>query len=942
MQKIRLTVAIGLFFCRTAIAQVTCDPVFPTVDDNVTIFYDATQGNGALTGVSPVYAHLGVITDKSQSPIDWKYVATQWAVSNAASTMTLESPNVWKKSFNIRTFFNIPANETVLKLAMVFRNASGSIVGRAADGSDMYYDVYPANAPLQTRFINPSSSFLTPTAGQVISVSAAASKNAELTITDNDTPVATATGLSIASNLTIGTGLHTVRLIAVAGSERDTSVFQYLVPANQPVEDRPAGTETGIQYLSNTSVRLSLYAPGKGVGYVLGDFNNWQFNDAYQLKRSTDGNYWWLDITGLQPGQPYRFQYFIDGIRFADPLSTLVLDPGNDAFIPALTYPNRPLYPAGQTTGLVSVLQTAQPPFNWTATNYQRPKKTDLIVYELLMRDFIDRHDYQTLLDTLDYLERLGVTAIEFMPVSEFGGNISWGYNPSFHKALDKYYGTAEAFKTLIDECHRRNMAVIIDVVYNQVTDQSPLAQLWWDAANGKPAANNPYLNRDPKHEFNVFNDFNHESAATKEYVKNTLKYWIEEFQVDGFRFDLSKGFTQKNTLGDVNAWGQYDPTRIAIWKDYANFIWSIDPDNYVILEHFAANNEEKELAEYGMMLWGNLWGAYKEAALGYSTGSSTNMSGISYKSRGWTVPHLIGYFESHDEDRIGYECKTYGNSANPNYNIKSLPVAMRRIEMLQNLLFTVPGPKMLWQFGELGYDFPLEVCPNGQPGCRTDPKPIRWDYYDDPYRRRLYDVTASLLHLRQELDVFETDNFQTSLSSGPIRTVFLNDNNLNQGVVVYANISTTAQPVSISLSINGWWYEYYTGDSVLRTGTPLIDTLQAGEYRVYTNVYVPLPGGFNPTPVYEASGPISGLTVFPNPAAGLAYADVYLREQAELTLSVTDALGRVALRQYPGDLPAGDYRFELPLTGLPGGVYFVRVESTDGGLLIKRLIINR
>ncbi|HNE30490.1 MAG TPA: alpha-amylase family glycosyl hydrolase, partial [Saprospiraceae bacterium] len=547
------------------------------------------------------------------------------------------------------------------------------------------------------------------------------------------------------------------------------------------------------------------------------------------------------------PGDIYRFQYFVDGaLKIADPLSTLVLDPWNDAFIPALTWPNLPAYPSGKTTGVVSLLQTAQPPFNWTAAGYDRPKKTDLVIYELLVRDFVAAHDYQTLTDTLDYLESLGVTAIELMPVNEFDGNINWGYGPAYHKALDKYYGTPEALKTFVDECHKRDIAVILDVVFNQATGASPLAQLYWDAANNRPAANNPWLNPQATHPFSVFNDFNHESAATKAYVKNCLKYWLQEFKVDGFRFDLSKGFTQFNSGSNVSLWGQYDASRVAILKNYADFIWSVDPTAYVILEHFADNTEEKELAEYGMMLWGNMWGAYKDVALGFSSGINTSLGNVVYSNRGWSVPHLIGYMESHDEDRIAYECKTYGNVAGT-YNIKSLPTGLRRIEMLENLFYTVPGPKMLWQFGEMGYDFPINYCPDGSinPNCRTDPKPVRWDYLDNPYRKRLHDVTQALLYLRNNYDVFETSNYNIQLAPGTIRQVWLNDNASGMAVVVIANVSTSVIN-NQTLYLNGpqgWWYEYYTGDSVFYNGFPVNTiTLQPGEYRLYLNQYVPLP----------------------------------------------------------------------------------------------------
>jgi glycosidase len=672
----------------------------------------------------------------------------------------------------------------------------------------------------------------------------------------------------------------------------------------------------------------------------MGDFNDWLPDGNFQMKRGADNATWWLDITGLTPGQQYRFQYLVDGsMRIADPLSTLVLDAGNDPFIPASTYPNLPAYPTGETSGAVSVLQTAQQPFEWQALNYERPKNTDLVIYELLMRDFLDAHDYPTLLDTLDYLERLGITAIELMPVNEFDGNNSWGYNPAFHKALDKYYGTAEALKMVVDECHKRNIAVILDVVFNQASGSSPLAQLYWDAANNRPAANNPWLNPVATHPFSVFNDFNHESTATRNYVKNCLKYWLTEFKVDGFRFDLSKGFTQKNTGTNVAAWGQYDGGRIATLKGYADFMWSVDPTSYVILEHFADNNEEKELANYGMMLWGNMHGSYKETALGYNlSGGQTDMSWVSWQQRNWTKPHVIGYFESHDEERIGFECATYGN-VNGDYNIKWLPFYAMRIELLNNLLYTVPGPKMLWQFGELAYNFSINHCEDGtvNNNCRLSPKPIRWDFTSDPYRRRLRDVTEALLHLRKNHDVFETTDFQINIDPGLGRTIRLNSTAMNVHVV--ANVGLSSTPVTPNFQHTGTWYEYYTGQTLDVTNVAAPMTLAPGEYRLYTDQFVALPPGVNPTPAREIAGILSGLEVYPNPAGSVFSVDFSLDESAAVEIEVTDLTGKTVTRMVSGELFPGLQHFEINTSDWQSGIYIATVRDERGARLKKKLI---
>jgi hypothetical protein len=184
------------------------------------------------------------------------------------------------------------------------------------------------------------------------------------------------------------------------------------------------------------------------------------------MNRTPDGNKYWLDITGLDPNTTYAFQYSIDleDMRIADPYTEMVLDPWNDPWIPASTFPNIPTYPRCSTTQIASAFRINEETHNWTDASYVRPPAERLVVYELLVRDFIAARNYETLIDTLDYLDNLGVTAIELMPVNEFEGNDSWGYNTSFFFALDKAYGTKQALKTFVNECHNRGIAVVMDI----------------------------------------------------------------------------------------------------------------------------------------------------------------------------------------------------------------------------------------------------------------------------------------------------------------------------------------------------------------------------------------------------------------------------------------------------------------------------------------------
>jgi len=590
----------------------------------------------------------------------------------------------------------------------------------------------------------------------------------------------------------------------------------------------PSGAGDGVTFInSGKSAIFNLYAPGKTSVSVIGEFNNWQ---PTAMTKTSDGTRWWVQIDNLDASKLYSYQYYVDNsIKIADPYTELVLDPDNDKYISADTYPNLPAYPTGKTTGNVSTMQANPVAYSWKNTSFVRPDKSKLVIYELHVRDFIQAHNYQTLKDTLSYLSNLGVNAIELMPFNEFEGNDSWGYNPSFYFAPDKYYGTKNALKAFIDECHSRGIAVIQDMVLNHSFGQSPMVQLYFNTATNKPASNSPWFNVDATHPYSVGYDFNHESAATKYFVKNVVKFWMQEYKIDGFRFDLAKGLTQKNSGTDVSAWGAYDASRVAIWKDYNNYIKSIDPNLYVILEYFAADQEETELANQGMIMWNNLNFNANQATMSYNdAGGSWDLSRLFYDTHTFTMPYnLVGYFESHDEERLQFKNEQYGNSLG-SYNIKSLATGLKREELAAAFLLSAPGPKMLWQFGELGYD--ISIDQNG----RTGDKPILWNYTSDVNRKHLYNTYSQLIKMKIKNTVFTTTNFKYSLNAA-IKTIQLNGSD-GTNVEVVGNFDVVPQTGGITFPSTGTWYDNISGTSINVAATPYPITLAPGEYHVYSN----------------------------------------------------------------------------------------------------------
>ena len=928
MRKNLYTILLALFSLNLSAQILSSTPAFPTQTDQITIIYDATSGNGDLTGFIPVYAHTGVISSNSANANDWQHVIGNWGTADPNVVMTPLGNNLHQIVITPQNFYGLSVGETVSKLMFVFRNQQGTTVGRNADESDIYLDIYPAgfNASLS----QPINNSQIVNAGQNVSVVANASQACNMTISMNGNVVASGNGVSTL-NYTFNqssSGSYVLSLSADNGNEIISDEKTLIIMPSIPVAASPSGTIDGINYTSGSSVRLQLYAPNKDYVFVVGDFNNWELNLNYLMNRTPDGSTYWLDIPNLQSGVEYRFQYHIDaeGLRVADVYADKILDYWNDPWISETTYPNLIDYPVGLTSEPVSVFQINPAAFNWTDQAFVRPAKSKLVVYELLVRDFLEDRSYQSLKDSLDYLENLGVTAIQLMPINEFEGNNSWGYNPSFYFAPDKAYGTGEALKTFINEAHNRGIAVILDIALNHSFGQNPMVRMYFDpnaGDYGQPTAENPWFNQTPKHDFNVGYDFNHESSRTRDFCKRVLAYWMNEFHVDGYRFDLSKGFTQNYTLGNIGAWGAYDQSRINILTDYYSHIQANEPGAYVILEHFANNDEESTLSSNGMMLWGNLNHEYSEGSMGYTS----NFSWGSYQNRGWSQPNLVTYAESHDEERLMYKNLLYGAS-NGGYNIQDLNTALKRQELAHCLLLPIPGPKMLWQFGELGYDYSINTCSDGvtiSTGCRTDAKPVRWDYITNQNRMHLYKVTAALNNLKKTQALFSTTNYNIDLGGFGKR---IHLNGTTQNAVVVGNFQTTALTMVPGFQHTGTWYDYFSGTAFEVTDLNNGFYFEAGEYHIYTDYQLPLPD-LNTSMEEIMSIAQSEFMIWPNPTSNELNLAFEMNHAGQVQIQIVDCVGRtIQNNSSPALSGMNTKHFSLSDLNLQPGVYFVSVIS--------------
>ena len=606
-------------------------------------------------------------------------------------------------------------------------------------------------------------------------------------------------------------------------SVKDDVVSDLPAAVQAPV---PEGNIEGINYGSSGDVTLVLDDRDKaGVSiydhaFVLGDFNGWKRSEKYAMRRDAAKGLWWITLEGLGSGE-HLFQYELfsssEGsyLRLSDPYSEKILTP-DDRYIPSSVYPGLKPYPADNTSGDVSVFNASETPYRWENEAFQGVATDDLIVYEMHLRDFSAAGDLAGAKARLEEIASLGFNAVELMPVQEFTGNDSWGYNPTYYFALDKAYGTKAAYKDFIDTCHGLGLAVILDVVYNHMDGSSPFVRLY-AGNNGGPSDRNAYFNTSAPHPFSVFHDFNHESPRTRALVKRNLEFLLREYRFDGFRFDLAKGFTQKRSSDD-STFRLYDENRISVLKEYASAIQAVKPDAYIILELFSEDKEERALAEAGMTLWRNMNNAFAQAAMGWQENSG--FEGL-YRPD-FPILSDMGYMESHDEERLAYKQKTFGVDA-----VKGdLSARIDRLEIGAAFFFLTPGPKMVWQYGEYGYDVPIDQ--NG----RTGRKPVWSSELSDPLRVELRDTYGELIKVREsypELFNEETKderNVYGGLWAAP-RTIRLTSGSSELLLVGNFNPYTT-----LSYTLPGDYALYGEPETRVTAGTAI--SLAPAEYRIY------------------------------------------------------------------------------------------------------------
>lgn len=916
LSLIALLLIVGI--SQLAAQVVETNPAIVQEDSqNITITFYSSRGSGGMKGSTNCYAHTGVITTKSTSDSDWKY-APSWGDNSEKYKLKLVGTNKFRLTIpDIRSYYGITdPEEKVLKLAFVFRNADCSKEGKNEDGSDIIVNVFASG--LAVDITSDATNGIVPASKGTVNFSVATSTAANIKLflnSTSSTPIASVdNATTLSTSYTFPEGDYSVIAQAVAGDKTVTSETVICSRGESKAATAPNAEKKGVQVNASGDATFYLYAPGKTNVMLIGEWNDYKPTNAQVM--SYEGNkYFFTTVKGLDMNKEYAYYFLVDdAITVADPYSKLILDPWSDKYINEKSeiYPNLKPFPNSKVGSfIISLFKGNQDSYNWEVTDFKAPASKDLIIYEILLRDFTESKSLKGAIEKLDYIKSLGVNAIELMPVFEFSGNNSWGYNPSFYFAPDKAYGTPNDYKLFIDECHKRGLAVIVDVVFNHATGDHPWCKMYWDATTNKPLATSPFFNVDAPHNFSVFNDWKLEKEDVKAFFCDVLKYWIKEYKVDGYRFDLAKGLGDSNSYASDYDASNYNSSRLATTTRFTNTIKEANPNAAAIFEYFVSSSEEDALAKVGGLSWNNMNNAGKQYAGGYSSNSS--FAGGNNTGR-------VSYIESHDEERNAFFQSEYGADG-----VKgNLAASMRRLGSEAALYFLLPGAKMMWQFEEMGYDVSIDE------GGRTGEKPLHWEYLEDADRKGLVESYSEILNIRKVLNstLYNGGEFYVTASVSNWESGrFITARNKTTGVEMAVIVNPTFGSKTFNYTFDNPTGKYYINSKSYNTD-PAVDyaagkvTLPGHSYVVITNKEI--------SGVEEniADGINTSVTIFPNPAADIVYV-------------AADDVKSIEVYSISGQLVAANAGEQsINVSNLATGNYIVKIATAKGAFsqkLIKK-----
>ncbi len=483
---------------------------------------------------------------------------------------------------------------------------------------------------------------------------------------------------------------------------------------------RTIESESGFQKLGALAVEggvhFSVWAPHASSVAVVGEFNDW---DAQSDPCEAIGNgNWWKFVPTAKTGQGYKFFIQNGDLQFQR------IDPR-----------------ARQVTNSVGHGIIVANDFDWEGDQFTTPAFNELVIYELHIGTFNGAENsvgnFRTACEKLPYLQRLGINAIELMPLAEFAGDYSWGYNPAHPFAVETAYGGPNELKRFIREAHRHGIAVVIDVVYNHFGPSD--LELWqfdgWSENNkGGIYFYNDWRSATPWGDTRP----DYGRGEVRQYIYDNAMMWLDEFRADGLRYDMtlymrSVDGSENNAISEGFSLTQW------INRDIAQRF----PGKITIAEDLRNNRYLTECDSMGGANFSSQWDASfvhpirQQVTLIEDTDRSIAVvRDAIYHRYNSDVFQRVVYTESHDEVANGKQrvVSEIDPSNEPNR------YAVKRSTLGACVMLTAPGIPMLMQGQEFLRDKWFD-----------DGRPIDWTRSEE-YAAvvRLY---ADLLRLRRNLD---------------------------------------------------------------------------------------------------------------------------------------------------------------------------------------------
>ena len=675
----------------------------------------------------------------------------------------------------------------------------------------------------------------------------------------------------------------------------------------------PADVKMGPNWLNGNMI-LAVYAPSQPVMQVivtsLGETG--LASDAIVMNLDPDQtDVWWTELD-LSFGQ-YEYEYLlINGSRLPDPFTRRLSNGKTRVEIGA---------------GGVSTADD----YNWQSNDFIRPSLDTLIIYELHVDDFAAQGSGQGTFDDviirLDHLRESGINAIELMPITEFPGGRSWGYNPEIMSSVEGTYGTPENFKQLVDEAHSRNMAVILDLVWNHATSSTPLWKIQPNNVLNPYFKNSNDLNPNETEGTWGMLDFDHFNEKTIEYINEVHRIWLEEYRVDGFRFDATRyvGWDLNQPQFGLLAW--------------ADAIDELDSNVYQIAEHLPSDpwlvNNTKLTSSWHDSFHDRLID-HIFSSIGTMTAMQQIIGLYEYSNSGTPYADLtqaVKYMVSHDEQSLIQEMVEFDGV--------SLSQAREIDKFYASLLFTAQGIPMIWQGQEFGFQSGwLDNNGNGNwDEEKLGYRPVDWSLLNTEEGQSHLDHYSRLARFRKMNPAFSKGEFYDLWRYSNERVIVYgykdeSEGNSDDQVVVIANFSSSDQTVyDVPFLSGGNWYNVTEPGNNLYTADGNYGECSVPSYSavIYSKNQYEL-GMETPSFIPEK---FQTLSAYPNPFNPSITIQIELKNPIQTNMNVEvniyDINGRFIQTLLENSIESGVHRIEWRPQNISSGIYIVSLQTEIG-----------